>query len=365
MIRVLQIVSAMNRGGLETFIMNIYRNIDRNIVQFDFLVHTDKEGDYDREILELGGNIYSVPSRREGIFENRQALDRFFKSNDKYNVVHQHVSSLSYIEPLKVAKKYGVKTRIVHSHSSKQSGNKLNKYIHYFNQLRIENVATHYFACSDLAAKWLFGTSMYEKNKHCIINNGIELTTFKYNIQTREKYRKELKIDDRFVIGHVGRFAYPKNHDFLIEVFKVIYRKNNNSILLLVGDGELRHKAEKKVEDLGLKNSVIFLGLRSDIPELLQAMDVFVLPSHYEGLPVTLVEAQAAGLICFASDAITKQVNITELINNISLNNSAEFWADRIIETSKDYSRKDITPILKDNDFDIASVIEKLMEYYT
>jgi glycosyltransferase involved in cell wall biosynthesis len=354
----------MQRGGLETFIMNVYRNIDRKKVQFDFLVHTYKECAYDQEIKNLGGKIYSVPARSEGIIKNYKAINDFFKNHPEYIVVHQHVSSLTYIEPLRAAKRNNVPICIIHSHNTRQSGNKIHKYLHYWNKLLIRTLATHYFACSDFAARWLFGKRQYNKGEFTIINNGIEFNRFKFNHQTREEYRLKLKIENKFVIGHVGRFTYQKNHYFLVDIFKACIEKKPDSVLILVGDGELRNNVEKKCDSLGLKEKVIFTGVRSDISNLVQAMDVFIFPSYFEGLPVALVEAQAAGLICFASDSITKQVNIGDLINYISLDFSADYWAEQIIKVVGNYRRSNITHHIEDNDFDINLVAEKLMEYY-
>lgn len=364
MVRVLHVVSAMNRGGLETFIMNLYRNVDRSKVQFDFLVHTENKGDYDDEIKSMGGKIYSIPSRSSGIYKNYKAVNSFFKDHEEYNVVHQHASSLTYIEPLKAAKKYGVTTRIIHSHSTRLIGNPIHKLFHLLNRLLIEFYVTDYFACSDLAARWLLGEEKYKQNKYTIINNGIEPKDFKFNPRIRNEYRDKLKINNKFVIGHVGRFSYPKNHNFLLDIFKAFNDKKPESILLLVGDGELLNNSIKKCKELGLEGKVVFLGLRSDISNLLQAMDAFVFPSHYEGLPVALVEAQSAGLLCFVSDSITKQINITQLVNNISLNSTADFWANCIIDKSENQKRFDTTEIIKSNGFDIRVVANSLMEYY-
>ena len=362
--RVLHIVMAMNRGGLESFIMNIYRNIDRNKIQFDFIVHTDKECDYDQEILKLGGKIYRVPSRRNGIIRNRQALNSFFNEYDEYSVVHQHVSSLSYIEPIKAAKRSGIKTRIIHSHSSKQNGSYINKYLHYINRLFIDKIATHYFTCSDLAAKWLYGKRRFKKEEYKIINNGIDLNRFIYDYQIRTDYRTKFDLNNKFVVGHVGRFAHPKNHEFLIDIFKAIYDKEPNSVLLLVGNGELRGKIEEKSKNMGLRDSIIFTGVRHDVNNLLQAMDVFVFPSHYEGLPVSLVEAQAAGLLCFTSSTITKQVNLTNLIKNIDITYPADYWADCILTTSRNNNRDNIPSDFSIKDFDVYQVVEELTKFY-
>src|SRR6056297_1304881 len=192
MIRILHVVNAMDRGGIETFIMNIYRNIDRSKIQFDFLLHTKNECAFNKEIRDLGGEIYIVPARNQGIFKNRKALDDFFKKHTEYRIVHQHVSSLTYVHPLKIAKKHHVPTRIIHSHNIKQGGSFIHKYIHLWNQLFVKSYATNYFACSDLAAKWLYGKRQYKEKEYMVINNAIDSEKFVFNPKKRNEYRKKL-----------------------------------------------------------------------------------------------------------------------------------------------------------------------------
>jgi len=364
MIRVLHIVNCMNRGGLETFIMNVYRNIDRSKVQFDFLVHVDKEGAFDKEIKTLGGKIFFVPPRNQGILKNRKILNKFFKVHPEYKIVHQHVSSLSYIEPLKVAKIHRVPIRIVHAHSTQQGGNSLHKYIHLWNRIFINSYATHYFACSNSAARWLFGKKMFENGEYKIINNGIEISKYRYNPVKRIEVRKALGINNKFVLGHVGRFSYVKNHAFLIDLFKHICEISSDFVMLLVGDGELRENIETKIASYGLKNSVIITGIRNDVPDLLQAMDIFIFPSNYEGLPVALVEAQASGLPCLVSDNITRQVKITNNIEFIDLSSPISYWVSKINEIKRNYKRQDQSKQVIDKGFDIKKTAQHLQELY-
>lgn len=365
MIRVLHSVNSMNRGGLESFIMNIYRHIDREKVQFDFLVHTDEKCDFDDEIQALGGKIFSIPSRNKSLLENRKALNTFFKTH-KYKVLHHHSSSLSYIEPLIIAKKNNVPVRIIHGHSTKEGGSFIHNFIHKWHQLFIKHYATHFFACSDLATKWMYG----EKNKRVenfkvkIINNGISTRDFSFNEITRNKIRNKLNIKDKFVIGHVGRFSYPKNHFFLLEVFKKISEVDSSSILLLVGDGELRQKIEEKISELKLNNKVILTGKRSDISVLLQAMDIFIFPSKFEGLPVTLVEAQSVGLPCLVSSNVTKEVKITENIYFIDLLSPISTWVNKTMEIKDKFIRTNKSNIVKNAGYDIESVSKYLQNIY-
>ncbi len=364
MIRVLHCVHGMNRGGLETFIMNVYRNIDRTKIQFDFLVHTDNKCDFDDEIISLGGKIFSIPSRHSGLIKNRNALDKFFEEHKEYKILHQHSSSLSYIEPLKSAKKHNVPVRIVHSHSTREGGSFLHNYIHKWNQLFIDSYATLFFTCSDLAGKWMFSKKIHKSDSYKIINNGIQTSNFVFNKEKRRNVRKNMGIYDKFVMGHVGRLTYPKNHEFLIEVFNDFLKKEPNSILLLVGDGELRNLIKQKIKSLNLEDNIKLTGKRDDIADLLQAMDVFVFPSHFEGLPVTLVEAQAAGLPCVVSDNITKQVKITDNIEYIKLTSPTSTWVDKIIEIKENHVRRDEEEYIVSAGFDIRTVANSLQEFY-
>ncbi|MFA6808436.1 MAG: glycosyltransferase, partial [Eubacteriales bacterium] len=253
MIRVLHIVKSMDMGGLETFIMNIYRKIDRDKVQFDFLMHTDKECVFSKEIRSLGGNLFNVPERNRGVLNNKKALNSFFKEHPEYSIVHQHLNSLSYIEPLKAAKRNNVRVRIIHGHSTKEGGSKIHNLLHCWNKLFIKRYITDYFACSDLSAKWLFSKKIYRSGAYQIINNGIDTDLFGFKYEVRNRMRKELNIVDKFVVGLVGRFSYPKNHEFLIDIFESIHKKNNSSVLLLVGDGEMRSSIEYKLKEKGLE----------------------------------------------------------------------------------------------------------------
>ncbi|WHY33853.1 glycosyltransferase family 1 protein [Cytobacillus firmus] len=364
MIRVLHVVGKMNRGGIETFLMNVYRKIDRQKVQFDFLVHTEDECDYNEEIFKLGGKIYSIPPRKQGFFKNRKSLIAFFKKHQDYKVVHQHISSLSYVEPLKIATKFGIPIRIVHGHSSQEGGSFFNKYIHKWNQIGVKTYATDYFACSDTAAEWLYHQKHFRSGEFTIINNGIETARFAYNPIIRNQIRRELGIDNKFVVGNVGRLVHSKNHDFLLDIFKCVHDIEPETVLICVGDGELRQEIQEKVYSLELEDSVILTGTRTNISDLLQAMDIFIMPSLYEGLPVTLVEAQSSGLHCLVSDRITRNVNVTDLIEYININNNAEYWAEKAILLYQSQKRKVTTNQIIKSGFDVKGVAKHLEEFY-
>lgn len=364
MIRILHIIGSLNMGGIQTFLMSIYRNIDREKIQFDFLVGSKEPGDFNEEIKKLGGRIYSITPRKEGIKKNHMSLCNFFKEHNEYKIVHQHVSSLSNITPLKIAKKYGVPIRIVHSHNIREGGRAIHKFIHKWNQLFIKSYATDFFACSDLAAKWLFPKNQYKKKEYVVIPNAIDVNKFVYNQMIRDEYRKLFNLDNKFVVGHVGRFHPQKNHGFVIDVFLKIFQMNPQSMLVLVGEGDLRVEFEEKVKKLGLVDSVLFLGTRSDVSNLFQAMDSFLFPSLYEGLGIVLVEAQAAGLHCVTSkNVVPEDVNVSDLVDFLPLTSSPDVWANTVLK-HKDEIRYDREKGVKNAGYDIFQVTKEMQERY-
>ena len=324
-IRVLQVVTYMGRGGLETMLMNYYRNIDRNKVQFDFLTHRDERWDYDDEIESLGGKIYHLPKLNPFSKNYLNVLDEFFKEHKEYQIVHCHQDCLSGVV-LKVAKKNGVRFTIAHAHSASQDKN-LKYFIKVLSKKNIKKYSDKMFACGDEAGRWMFETDNFE-----VLNNAIDTDLYTYNKEKADKVKKEFGIEKKFVVGHVGRFNYPKNHKFIIDVFNEIQKVKEDSVLMLVGDGDLRHEIEQKVRDLGLSDKVIFTGVRSDVNDLMQGMDVFLFPSLYEGLGIVLIEAQAAGLPCILSDTISKEAKLTSLVEFLPLN-EWEKWSATILNT--------------------------------
>ena len=359
-IRILQITGGMDMGGIENFIMNIYRNIDRKKVQFDFLIHQEKKQVFEDEILSLGGKIYRIPSiRKSGYFKYKKDLKDFF-NNNFYKVVHSHYNELSGII-LKVAKQCGIKTRISHSHTSYPYSKIILKLIseYFIRMLKDEEVIK--FACSKKAGEWLYGVNSDFK----VINNGINPKEYKFNQDLREKVRSELNIKRKeILIGHVGRFSREKNHSFLIKIFNELLRKNKNYVLALVGTGDTLDTMKKEVEELNIGKNVRFLGVRKDVNRLLQAFDLFILPSIFEGLPVTLVEAQGAGLKCFISDSITREIDLEcGLTEFISLNKSPKEWAE-IINRNKKYERKDTVEALRSHGYDMTKNAKELENLY-
>ena len=361
-IRVLQCFGTMGRGGAETLIMNIYRNVDREKIQFDFVVHREKDAAYDEEIYDLGGKIYKIPKYRlSNHFEYKKAWHELFNNHDKWPIIHGHMYTTAAIY-LKIAKKYGLIT-IAHSHNT-STGVGLTAIIKKLLQYPIKYNADFYFACSEAAGLWLYGENICKKDTFFILNNAIETKKFVYDEEIRNKKRTELSVKDKFVIGHIGSFMTQKNHKFLIELFEKVHSKNNNTALLLIGDGGLRLAIEEKVKNLGLSNKVIFTGFRSDIPDLLQAMDVFVFPSLYEGLGIVAVEAQATGLHCVVSDSVPKEAYITDLIEKASLKDSADAWADKILKYANGYERFDTSKQIRKKGYDISETAKWLENFY-
>lgn len=354
MIRVLHIVTYMGRGGLETMIMNYYRHMDRSRIQFDFLVHRDFEADYEAEILDLGGKIYRLPSMNPFSPAYLKKLDAFFDEHREYRIVHCHLDCMAGV-PLKVAKKYGVPVRIAHAHSTSQT-----KDIKYLLKLNFKHVirkyATDLLACSRDAGRWMFGGDDF-----LVMNNAIDAAGYIHCPEMATQVREELGIlKDSLVVGHVGRFDPPKNHEFLLRVFAKL---PENTRLLLVGDGQLRQAAEKQAAELGIADRVIFTGIRGDVPRLLQAMDVFVFPSIYEGLPVSLIEAQAASLPCLISDKVPIECKKTDLVRQIPLAAGEESWAEATLEAAR-MNRRDTSVQIRESGFDIVSNARWLREFY-
>ena len=359
-IRVLQVVTTMDRAGLETMLMNYYRHMDRTKVQFDFLKHRDEPHAYDDEIRALGGRIYTVPAfnplNTNGYLD---ALDSFFAEHREYRIVHSHLDCLSAV-PLKYAKKHGIPTRVAHSHVSQMTFDA--KYpIRVFYRAQIPAAATDLFACSDTAGQWMFGRRPYR-----VIPNAIACKAFAHDEALADSLRKEQDLDGKFVVVHVGRFDPVKNHAFLIDVFQEIVKQHENSVLLLAGVGSLMDQIREKVDACGLKEKVRFLGSVSDMPRLLQMADAFVFPSQYEGLGISLIEAQAAGLSCFASRGrVPADTNVTGTVQFLPLEDGPKIWADRILQAGMSSQvQTDHLQLLAQNGYDIDLEAEKLQNFY-
>lgn len=326
MIRILQCVNNMHRAGLETMLMNYYRNLDRNQIQFDFLTHRSDRSDYDDEIESLGGKIYYAPRLYPKNYPQYFSyMEKFFEEHKEYRIVHSHIDSMSYL-PLFAAKKAGVPIRIAHSHNTAIDFD-YKYFLKNFFRKKINSVATHYFSCGEEAGNFLFGKNA----SFDIIHNAIDADKFCFNAFIREQKRKELKIDNKFVVGHVGRMVRQKNHKFLIQVFVELLHSLPNAVLLLIGVGEEEENIKKIVQKNGLEEKVLFLGNRNDVAALYQAMDVFVLTSFYEGVPVVGIEAQFAGLPCVFSTGVPKEVNFSGKCEFLSIGIEPKQWSNYIV----------------------------------
>lgn len=347
--RVLCIISNMNAGGAETFLMKIYRKLEREKYQMDFCINVKEHCFYEDEINKLGGNIYRIPSKSEGIKIFSDELYKVVK-NHGYKYVLRITSNAAGFYDLKIAKKAGAEVCVARSSNSSDGQGWKALSIHKICRILYGKYVDIKIAPSDLAAIYTFG-----KNSNVnILHNAIDLNVFKYNEEGRKTIRNFYRIKKTdILIGHVGRFMTQKNHTFLIDIFYQLYQKNNNYKLLLIGKGELEEILKTRINSLGLKDAVIFGGVRTDIPDILSAMDIFVFPSLYEGMPNTVIEAQAVGLPCLISNTITKEADITGLVKYLSLSNLNE-WIQEI-EKIAELKHVDTKYILKEKKYDIES----------
>lgn len=361
--RILQIVRELNMGGIQTFLMNVYRNIDRDKIQFDFLVDDLPKGFFEDEILSLGGKIYRVTPRKKSIRQNKKDLDEFFKKHKEYQCVHFHCSNLSYIQPLVSAQKNKIPIRIMHSHSTNLPNSVVHKMLHIIHKRKLKSIVTDFLACSDLAGKWLYGRGV-EPEKISLVRNGIKADDFLYNEEIRNEYRKKFEVENKVVFGNIGRFCEAKNHMFLLETFNLLKSKIPNAVLFLVGDGELHEQVFNKIDELNLKEVVFTLGARSDVSSILQALDYIIMPSKWEGFPVSLLEEQAAGLTCYVSDSVTRQAKINSNVYYLSLQDGCKKWSEKIYTTYSDQSRITNVKAIKEQGYDISNTINMLEEIY-
>lgn len=351
--RILQVVTYMGRGGIETMLMNYYRRMDREKIQFDFLVHRDFRADYDDEIEALGGRIYRVPPMNPASGSYRRSLADFFKAHP-YRVVHCHLNYMSGVV-LAAAKQAGVSVRIAHAHTAsmapgwKQAVRRLCKFL-------IPVTATHRFACSTEAGRAIFG-----KQDFSILANAIDAAAFTPDDALRTKVRFELELGDALTVMHVGRMVYAKNHEFLLEVFRELLNTAPTAKLVLIGDGELRPEIDAKATGLPA-GSVLILGTRTDIPRLLQAADVFAFPSRFEGFGITLLEAQASGLPCIKADTITDDCVVTALVRSLPLTDP-KAWAAAIAAAGQTKKETQLSAI-RASGYDIAAASDKLTRFY-
>lgn len=366
MIKVLVFGITQNPGGVESVIMNYYQKLNKNKIQFDFLCNT-QEVAHEQEILKLDGKIYRITARSANRKKYKQELKKFFEEHaHEYNSIWVNVCSLANIDYLKMAKKYNIKYRIIHSHNSENMDSKLRGLLHKINKLFIKKYATDFWACSEKAGKWFYNDTIIKSDKYLLVNNAIDVEKYKFNENIRNQYRKDLNLENNYVIGNVGRLHFQKNQEFLIDIFNEINKKIDNATLLIIGQGEDEEKLKNKVKQLELENKVQFFGVRKDVFELLQAMDIFVFPSKFEGLPLALLEAQASGIQVYASkDVIPSAVKMSNDFHFISLNNSPEEWAKIILENRKSRNNnEEAYANIKKLGYDITEETRKLERYF-
>ncbi|MFI3326689.1 MAG: glycosyltransferase family 1 protein [Clostridia bacterium] len=361
--KVLIFVDRMRVGGIQTLLYNQYPYFDK--VDVEFLVLDDGEHyDLEDDIKKLGGTIHKLEKvwlRSPLDYVNyAKKMKEFFKNNHDYVAVHMNSGSKNYMF-LQYAKKYGIPVRISHSHNTNfQSTSKAQILLGNMMKVPMKKYSTHLFACSDLAGQWLFG----ENEKVIVIPNGVNLDKYGFNKAVRERLRKELNVEKNIVIGNVGRFVNQKNHTKLINIFNEIQKKEPTAVLILAGIGELMEQTQKQVDDLKISDKVKFLGFRTDVNDLIQAMDVFLMPSFFEGFPVTGVEAQASGLPCVFSDTITRQAAILEETAYIPLEESNKIWAEKILSLIGKVDREHSKKSLKDKGFDLPDMVGNIESYY-
>lgn len=361
-IRVLQVLGGTGLGGAESRTMDLYRNMDRDRVQFDFAVHNSAPDFYDEEIESLGGNIYRLPRfKMYNYFSYKRAWREFFKKHRGYSAVHGHMTSTASIY-LPEAKRAGVPLAMAHARSAGVDAGLKGKMTHFLRR-NLWKKADYCLACSGEAGEAVYGPKAKAQGLIRVLPNGVEVQKFRYQEEKRKALREELGLSEQFVIGHVGRFHPCKNHTFLLDVFSEVCKIRPQSALILVGEGTLMEAMRQKAETLGLLKKVHFVGQKANAADYYQAMDFFVFPSFYEGLPGTVVEAQAAGVPCLLADTITKEVAITPLVEYENLSESAAKWAEEILKRA-DEPRRDWYEDIKAAGFDVKYQAENMARFY-
>jgi glycosyltransferase involved in cell wall biosynthesis len=369
LIRILVFGLSTGIGGVEAYLMNLYRNIDQNKVQFDFVV-AGNSCYYSEEIESLGGRIYYITPKKNNVIANILDLLKVLKKCKRtHRIIYFNLSALYYNLPFIFAKLYQFPIVIAHGHTARDLGKKkdIRYYLHCLNSKYVSFASNYLLACSKLAGEWVLGSNAIKSGNVRIVPNAIPTEKYYYDEVGRNRIRSELGIKKgQFVIGNVGRLTHQKNQLFLLDIFKVIHEKNKNAFLLLIGEGELRLSIEEKVSNLGLNNNVLLTGARSDVPGLFQAMDVFLLPSLFEGLGIVLIEGQTSGLRCFTSkDVVPEEVDLTGLVEFINLNKKPEHWAEQILKCSVGYNRKSKTKEVKNAGYDIKEMAKDFQDFIT
>lgn len=362
--RILCIVGSMNAGGAETFLMKIHRNIDKEKYQMDYCVSERSPGIYDKEIKELGGKLYYTTPKSKGILKSFITIRKIVKDNQFKYVMRVSQHSLSALELL-AAKMGGAKVVIFRSSNSQTGGNRFNRILHKLFKPLAMLIPDIKIAPSSEAAKFMFGKKSVKNNKVTLLHNALDTDKYRFNEIYRMQFRKEFNIDNKLVVGHVGRLTNQKNHTFLIEVFSNILKMNKDAILILIGKGELEDLIRNKIKEYGIEENVLMLGVRPDVNEILSAFDLFIFPSFFEGMPNTVIEAQGAGLPCVISNTITSEVVISDLVLMIDLKCSSEYWANSsltLYKNSINNNRYCYQQCLEDKGYDIQTVVSEFID---
>lgn len=356
--RILCILSSLNAGGAETFLMKVSRTLSKSEYQIDFIVSAN-DGCYTQEVLERGGRIHEIPLRSKDPLGALCGIRKVVKENNYDVVLKLGDTSVSVLD-LIAARLGGAKCLAMRSCNALTGCSAKQHCIHTVLRPVLNSVANVKIAPSMLAAEYTFGKKIAQKNVH-LLHNGVDLNVFRYDPEGRCRIREEFALSDKLVVGHVGRFHKQKNHHYLIEIFASIKAIRNDAVLLLVGTGELERVIRKRIQELDIDDAVIFAGQRFDIPQLLSAMDVFVFPSFHEGMPNTVIEAQATGLPCVIADTITKEANITGLVQYLSLEQSLEQWTHAVLSSLTNERKNTASDFLK-HGYDIEGVAQELLQ---
>ena len=363
MTRILVFGMTENPGGVESFLMTYYRKINRSEIQFDFLCNSYNPIAYEQEILNMGGRTFHFSARSKNPFRYYNELNNFFKNHShEYNTIWVNVCSLANIDYLIMAKKYGIQKRIIHSHNSQNMDSRLRGILHKRNKKVIDRYATDFWSCSEDASEWFYPERL--RSKVVIINNAIDVDKFRFNAEARNRLRKQYGLNDKTVIGNVGRLHFQKNQNFAIEVFAEYQKTDPQSVLVLVGNGEDEVKLKEKAESLGVASQVLFMGVQSNVNDWLCAMDLFLFPSVFEGLGIAALEAQASGVSVLASaEVIPEEVKINSNFVFFDLKKGAAEWAVKMEEIINGFTREEpevIAARFTAKGFDIKTEVKKL-----
>lgn len=348
-------------GGVESFLLNYVEHMQDEKNVFEFVMF-EKVPDFFRHSSLADCKVHLLPFRTQHPIRYKKEIIRILKQNH-YDVLWYNACTLSDVSLMKYAEKWKVPCRIIHSHNSENMGGRAVEVLHKLHKRSIDRLATDYFSCSMKAAKFMFKQDMLESEHFMLVKNAINARKYEFNAQVRESVRQEFHLTDQFVIGHIGRFHFQKNHKLILQIFDEVKKTKKNAKLMLIGNGELKEQIVEQAEKLGIKDSILFLENREDIHELLQGMDVFLFPSLFEGAPIALIEAQASDLPCVVSDTIAKESLLTDKIVRISLEEDVCVWRDQVLEQGTMAGRKNRVELLGKAGYDIERSAKKLKRY--